>query len=468
MPFLSLWFYAAVIILLVLYYAVPVKARWGILLAGSLGFYCCISGRGIFALLFSVLVGFGTGLFLKRVKRKRILLAAGIGAVLLPYLSGRFLYVGKQSILQAVGISYFTLQIIAYMADVYRGEVQPERNPAKFALFVTFFPQIVQGPIPRYGQLGRQFFENVVFKEDKFTRGFQWILWGFFLKLMIADRAGIVVDRIFDNWEIYTGSYVLLGGVLYSIQLYADFMACVYMAKGLALLFGIELMDNFRRPYFSGSIREFWGRWHISLSSWLRDYIYIPLGGNRKGKFRKWLNLLMVFLVSGIWHGVGLKYIAWGLLHAVYQIAGDITGGIRERLYRLFKIESNSFLAAILKKGTTFFLAMLAWVVFRAASLKAGLKMLWSLFTVYNPWVLLNDSVFELGLDLKECMLLLLAILLLFAVSFQGRKEAVGNWLLKQHLILRWTVYIGGILMIVVYGTYGTGFDARNFIYGSF
>lgn len=468
MPFLSLWFYIAVVVLLVLYYAVPIKVRWVILLAGSLGLYYCFSGRGLLVLLFSVLSGFLTGLLLGRVKRKKIFLALGIGAVLLPWLAGRFLYVGRQSILQAVGISYFTLQLIAYMADVYRGEVQPERNPAKFALFVTFFPQIVQGPIPRYGQLGQQFFEKAVFQEDKFTRGFQWILWGFFLKLMIADRAGIIVDRIFDNWEIYTGSYVLLGGVLYSIQLYTDFMACVYMAKGIASMFGIELADNFRRPYFSGSVREFWGRWHISLSSWLKDYIYIPLGGNRKGKLRKWINLLAVFLVSGIWHGAGAKYIAWGLLHALYQIAGEITKGIRKKGYMLLKIEDKSFLAGILQKGSTYLLVMLAWVLFRAASLKVGLKMLGSLFTVYNPWILLNDSLFELGLDIKECMLLLLSVLLLFAVSWKGRTKEVGNWLMKQHLILRWTVYIGGILLIVVYGTYGFGFDAQDFIYGGF
>lgn len=468
MPFLSLWFYIAVVVLLVLYYGAPVKVRWVILLAGSLGLYYCFAGRGLFVLLFSVAAGFCAGLLVNRVKRKKIVLALGIGAVLLPYLSGRLLYAGRQSILQAVGISYFTLQLIAYLADVYRGEVQPERNPAKFALFVTFFPQIVQGPIPRYGQLGRQFFENAVFREDKFTRGFQWILWGFFLKLMIADRAGIVVDRIFDHWELYPGSYVLLGGVLYSIQLYTDFMACVSMAKGIASLFGIELTDNFRRPYFSGSVREFWGRWHISLSSWLKDYIYIPLGGNRKGKLRKWLNLLIVFLVSGIWHGAGAKYLAWGLLHAFYQIAGEMTKGLRKSGYRLLKIEEQSFLAAMLQKGSTFFLVMLAWVLFRAASLKTGLKMLGSLFTVYNPWVLLNDSLFELGLDSKEWMLLLLSVLLLFAVSWQGRSKEVGSWLMKQHLLFRWTVYIGGILLLVVYGTYGLGFDARDFIYGGF
>lgn len=468
MPFLSLWFYIAVILLLALYYAVPAKIRWMVLLAGSLGFYYCLSGPGIALLGFSVLASYTAGLMLKKAKRKKIVLAAGIAVVLLPYAADRFLHMDSVNFLQVLGISYFTLQIIAYMADVCRGEAEPERNIAKYALFVTFFPQIVQGPIPRYGQLGQQFFENADFREDRFTKGFQWILWGFFLKLMIADRAGIIVDTIFGGWEIYTGSYVLVGGVLFSIQLYTDFMACVCMAKGIASMFGIELADNFMRPYFSDSVKEFWGRWHISLSSWLRDYIYIPLGGSRKGKIRKWMNLVIVFAVSGIWHGSGLGYIAWGLMHALYQIVGDITRGGRKKVYQLLKIEDESLLAGILKKGTTFFMVMLAWIMFRADSLKVGFKMLKSLFTVYNPWILFNDSIFELGLDIKECMLLLLAVLLLFAVSFRQRKGEVGEWLLKQHLILRWTVYIAGILLIVVYGTYGFGFDAQDFIYGGF
>ena len=230
---------------------------------------------------------------------------------------------------------------------------------------------------------------------------------------MIADKAGIIVDTIFDNWEIYTGSYVLLGGILYNIQLYTDFMACVCMARGIASLFGIGLADNFNRPYFSDSVKEFWGRWHISLSSWLKDYVYIPLGGSRKGKARKWLHLSIVFAVSGIWHGSDLKYLAWGLLHAFYQIGGDLTKGIRKRAYGLLQIEETSFLADLLKKGTTFFLVALAFILFRADSLWAGGRMVLSLFTVYNPWILLNDSVFQLGLDIKECVILLLAILLL-------------------------------------------------------
>lgn len=470
MLFLSFRFYAAVLVLLLIYYCVPPKARWMVLLTGSLGIYVCFSGWGIFLLLFSVIVSYGVGRALERLEKKwgKLVLACGIIAVSLPLLLTKVGRRGETDWLSVMGISYFTLQVIAYMVDVWRGKVRAEKNPAKYALFVTFFPQIVQGPIARYGQLGQQFFGGKRLDEKLFVKGFQWILWGFFLKLMIADRAGAVVDTVFGEWRIYTGSYVLLGGILYSIQLYADFMACVFLAKGIAAMFGITLADNFNRPYFSDNMKEFWARWHISLSSWLKDYIYIPLGGSREGKIRKWVNLILVFVVSGIWHGSGLRYIAWGLMHAGYQIAGEMTLGIRKGLYRMFRIPEDSFLAELLRKGTTLFLVMLAWIVFRAESLRTALKMLRSLFTVYNPWVLFDDSIFSLGLDMKEWMLLVLAVLALVAVSLQQRKTEVGEWLLRQHLLLRWTVYIAAILLIVVYGAYGAGFDAQAFIYGGF
>ena len=280
----------------------------------------------------------------------------------------------------------------------------------------------------------------------------------------------MIVNRVFDNWEIYTGGYVLLAGVLYSLQLYADFSACVYLAKGVAGLFGIELEDNFRQPYFSRSVKEFWGRWHITLSSWLKDYIYIPLGGNRKGKLRKWLNLCIVFAVSGMWHGAGLKYVFWGLMHAVYQIAGELTAPVRRRIYRVLRIEENDLPAIVVQRGMTFFWVMLAWIIFRAESLRAGLQMLRNLFTVYNPWIFWNDSIYVLGLDIKECMLLFLTVLFLFAVSRRQEKMAgtVGEWLLDQHLLTRWTVYLVAVLLIVVFGTYGYGFNAFDFIYGGF
>lgn len=478
MIFLSFLFYIVVAALLPIYYLAPVRLRWVVLLAGSLGIYGCFSARGILLLGAGTLVSYCVGLLLKVLQGKpypkaceKICLAAGIVAVLLPLVlvrQGRL--TGGGELWQALGIAYYTLQMIGYMVDVYRRQVSPERNLAKYALFVSFFPQVVLGPIARYGQLQPQLMRSNLFDPAKFTRGLQKLLWGFFLKMMIADRAGVIVDTVFDNWEIYAGSYVLAAGILYSVQLYADFMACVCIARGLALLFGIELTDNFARPYFADSIREFWGRWHISLSTWLRDYVYIPLGGNRRGKLRKYVNLAITFAVSGVWHGSGYKYIAWGLMHAMYQITGDITAKWRGKLYRLIRMEETELAASVIKKALTFIWVMLAWIMFRAASLKVGVKMLASVFTVRNPWVFFDDSLFSLGLDIKEFLLLLLSILLLLAVSYrQSRMEGeLGEWLLRQHLILRWGIYLIAILTIVVYGMYGYGFDAKDFIYGGF
>lgn len=485
MIFLSFWFYLAVFACLTAYYIVPVRFRWMMLLAGSLAVYHHFSGRGILFLGIDIAVGYAAGLLIQKMREKhsspvceKLCLAAGTAAVVLPlfvmkegnFIRNHFLHLDSIAFWQIMGIAYFTLQTVGYMADVYRGQVPAERNPAKFALFLSFFPQIVQGPIGRYAQLQPQLLNGNRFSPERFSKGLQWVLWGFFLKMMIADRAGIIVDTVFDNWEIYTGYYVLIGGILYSLQLYTDFSGCVHIARGVAMLFGIELAENFARPYFSDSIREFWGRWHMSLSTWLRDYIYIPLGGNRKGKLRKWINMGIVFLVSGIWHGGGYKYLAWGLMHAVYQIAGEITAKGRIELYRLARIDQEELLAKLIRKGTTFFWVMLAWIMFRAESLKAGAKMLVSLFTVRNPWIFFNDSLFGLGLDVKEVMLLLLSALLLFAVSYRQARmeEQVGEWLLQQHILLRWGVYAAAILCIVVYGTYGYGFDAKDFIYGGF
>lgn len=485
MIFLSMQFYSVVIALLLIYYIVPPRIRWTILLVGSLGIYYYISGKGILLLGIGIFVSYCTGLFLKKLQEKqcpqkyeKLCLAVGIIIVAAPLFvlkEGNFIrnhLLHRDSVIfwPVLGIAYYTLQMIGYMVDVYRREITAEVNPAKYALFVSFFPQIVQGPIARYGQLGCQFYGGLRFDEKKFSKGLQWILWGFFLKMLIADRAGVIVDTVFDNWEIYKGCYVLAAGVLYSIQLYTDFMACVYIAKGIAALFGIELVDNFRNPYFSNSVKEFWGRWHISLSSWLRDYLYIPLGGNRKGKIRKWINIGIVFAVSGMWHGGGYKYVIWGLMHAFYQIMGEITAKGRAKLYKLVKMDEGEFAAGVIKKVLTFFWVMLAWIIFRADSLRAGVNMLRSLFTVYNPWVFFNDSLFALGLDIKECMLLLLAILFLFAVGYKQRrmKMELGEWLLRQHVIARWVVYICAVLLIVVFGMYGYGFDAKDFIYGGF
>lgn len=279
----------------------PLQQRWTILLMGSILFYFKAYKTGWWILLATIIITYFSAIiidneyFNEKIRFKKALLAISIFAVAFPWFAvknGDFILVSimhksRFHWVVPLGMSFYTLQIISYLVDVYKKKILPQKNIAKYALYILYFPQIIQGPIPRYENLAHQLYEGHRFSEKAFVQGFYRIIWGFFLKLMIADKAGIVVDEVFNHPNEYVGCYVLLAGVLYSIELYADFIACVSISKGVSNLFGIELADNFRHPYLATSIRDFWRRWHISLSSWLREYIYIPLGGNRKGNIRK-------------------------------------------------------------------------------------------------------------------------------------------------------------------------------------
>lgn len=267
------------------------------------------------------------------------------------------LHLGRLAFLLPMGISFYTLQIIAYVVDVYRGKYPAEKNFLQYMLFVMYFPQILQGPIARFDQLKKQLCSGHTFSYATFVGGFELMIWGYFQKLVIADRAAVIVDRLFGEYRSYTGVYMLLAGVLYSIQLYTDFNGCVCIARGASEMLGITLAENFDHPYFATSIQDFWHRWHMSLSSWLRDYVYIPLGGNRKGKLRKYVNILLTFLVSGLWHGMGLTYLVWGFLHGLYQIMGSLLMPVRDRLVSLTKTDRSCFSHRLLKQLCTFSLS---------------------------------------------------------------------------------------------------------------
>jgi len=342
------------------------------------------------------------------------------------------------------------------------------KNFFRFLLYVIYFPHILQGPIARYNRLGVQFAKEHRFDYKRFCFGLQLVLWGFFLKYMIADRAAVFVNAVFASPDMYRGAYVVAAGALYSIQLYADFLACVNLSIGVAEAFGIQLVNNFDHPYFARSIKDFWRRWHMSLSSWLRDYVYIPLGGNRKGRVRKYLNLLLVFLVSGLWHGSGVQFLAWGAIHAVYQIVGDITLPVRQLLKDLLGIRQDSRSDALFQRVCTFILVAFAWVLFRAESLEVGLDMLGSVFTTRNPWVFFNDALLQLGLDWKEWVVLGLSVATLYQAGRLQERMCVRDRILAQPLVYRWAFYVVAILIVIVFGTYGYGFNAADFIYGGF
>ena len=481
MTYTSFYYYLTAAAMLPVYYILPRRFRWILLLAGSLFLYyhfCLGSPALLLTFAFSILASFGAGLLLEKTKRpsdRKKILAGGIALSLLPLLPVKFLEFTRGlgldlplTVLAPVGLSFYSLQIAAYLTDIYNRKIAARKNPFRYALFVSWFPQVIQGPIPRYAQLGSQLDRGPVYDEDLFHGGICLIIWGFFLKFMIADKAGLLVDTVFTRSDLYPGAYVLLAGVLYSIQLYTDFMSCVCMAKGVSGLFGVRITDNFRRPYFASSVRDFWHRWHISLSQWLRDYIYIPLGGSRKGPERTYLNIVLVFAVSGFWHGGSPKFLFWGMLHALYQITGSVTGGKRRLLLEKLRLDPQSLTVRIFRAGATFFLVMLAWIIFRADTLTQGLAMINSMFSVRNPWVLFDGSVFEMGLDAKDCLVLFLSVLTLLASSVLGAQGKISAWICRQQLPVRWGILLGASLIIALTGTYGYGYAAQDFIYGGF
>ncbi len=478
MNYTSLNFYLLLFLIVIVYYTLPLKIRWFALLVGSLSFYYIISKQGFVILLATTLATYLFGILIDGSNNKtvaRIHLMIAVSVCIIPLFAiktsnfvMRIFDVNEVSWIVPVGISFYSLQMIAYIVDLYRGNIKPQKNILKYILFISFFPQIIQGPIPRYGALGEQLFEGHKFDEEGITKGIHLIIWGFFLKFMIADKAGVVVNNIFDNYELYPGLYVVVGGVLYSIQLYTDFMACTTISKGVSEIFGIHLMDNFDHPYMAVSIKDFWRRWHQSLSTWLRDYVYIPLGGNRKGKLMKYINLLVTFFVSGIWHGADYNYIVWGLLHGVYQITGELTGKIKGKIYDKLRMPEEIAVRRWIQRAGTFIWVTLAWIIFRADQLGHAITMIKSIFTVYNPWILFDDSLLRLGLSWKEWCVLVLSVMLLVKVSKKQEEVCIRDRILSQHIIVRWFIYVAAISVIWVFGTYGYGFDVKDFIYGGF
>lgn len=377
-------------------------------------------------------------------------------------------HIERFAVLLPIGISFYTLQMLSYLIDVSQGRIRAEKNPIRYLLFITYFPQILQGPIPRFDALAPQLTGEHRFCYETFVGGFELMVWGYFQKMVIADRANIIVNRLFGEYERYPGAYMLLAGVLYSIQLYTDFNGCVCIARGVSEMFGVSLGENFRRPYFATSIQNFWRRWHISLSNWLRDYIYIPLGGSRRGTLRRYRNIALTFAVSGLWHGVGLHYLIWGLLHGMYQIGGSMLMPARDAVVKCLHIDRESFSHKLYQRAVTFFLVMSAWIFFRADNVPQAVAMLRSMVTTFNPWILWDGSIYLLGLSAKNVWVLFWGIALLFGVSALQTKMRLRTKLMEQGIVFRYAVVLLAALIIFVFGIYGPGYDAAAFIYGGF
>lgn len=372
-----------------------------------------------------------------------------------------------------VGISFYTFQALGYTMDVYRGDIKAEKNIFKYALFVSFFPQLVAGPIERSKNLLVQVQEVPLQKlwiYDRITRGLMLMLWGFFQKMVIADRIAILVNQVFNEYYLYQSTALAAAAAGFAIQIYCDFASYSTIAIGAAQVMGFTLMENFDTPYFAGSIKEFWRRWHISLSTWFKDYLYIPLGGNRCSKICRYRNLMITFLVSGLWHGASWSYVIWGGLHGFYQVAGMELAPVKRWFNEKFHVKTESVSCRLGQIGITFLLTDFAWIFFRAGSTKTAFHYIKRLVTRPDPWALFDGSVYTWGLDRAEFTVLLWALLALLLVDLvkYHYKQRIDVFLSRQCIWFRWLVLYLLLIGVVVYGIYGIDVSAIQFLYFQF
>lgn len=363
-----------------------------------------------------------------------------------------------------IGISFYTLQALSYVIDVYRGQISAERNPVKYAVYVSFFPTVISGPIQRAGSLLTQVREGTDFDYKKAHSGLYYLLGGYLLKFAVADKLGIMVGVAYDNCRTMPGATLLWASVLYSVQLYCDFAGYSALAIGAGKMLGFDIGGNFAQPYFAVSVKDFWNRWHISLSSWLRDYVYIPLGGNRKGKCRKYVNLLITFLVSGLWHGTGLNFLVWGLLHGVYQVVGDILSGGEKKGKKLHIVRRLSGIVF------TFLLVDFAWIFFRAESVGQAMEIIERILFHFDFHEMTYYGSYLLNCTKPELLLVLAEIAVVFFVDFlHERKITIENTAMGRiNTAVRWVLYIGLTLFLLLMVVRNYGEAAATFIYESF
>lgn len=477
-----------------IYFIIPRKARYVWLLIASYFFYMCWNAKYALLLLTSTVVTWLCARLVhaakKPVMRKLILavcLCVNLGILFFfkyfdfflancnRILSALHMEIPEKGfdVLLPVGISFYTFQALGYTIDVYRGKVAPEKNILRYALFVSFFPQLVAGPIERSGSLLGQLRDlerKKLWNYENVTGGLTLMVWGLFIKMVIADRVAILVNHIFESYYLY-GTVVLAAGAIgFAIQIYCDFMGYSTIAVGAARVMGFRLMENFETPYFSRSVSEFWKRWHISLSTWFRDYVYIPLGGNRRSRLRKYLNVMVTMGVSGLWHGASWTYVIWGLLHGLYQVIGDMTGGLRIKLYDALHTKKESFSFRLAQTVSTFLLADIAWIFFRAPSVSHALRFCRRLVTKWDPWDLFNGEIYTLGLDRREFHILGVSLVILFLVDLlrYRKKQEITAFLQEQCVWFRWGAIIAMITATLVFGIYGVEFESSQFIYFQF
>ena len=384
-----------------------------------------------------------------------------------------------------VGISFYTFMAVSYVLDIYWKRYRAEKNFLMYAVYLSYFPHIVQGPIDRFNEFKEQINGRIELRYKNITYGSQLALWGFFKKIVVADRLGMFVNEAIKNFEKYDGIILVIAIAVYSIQIYADFSGCIDIVTGVSEMFGIKLRKNFNHPYFSRTMGEFWRRWHISLQEWFKDYIYYPVSissfvkknkkklksrGNKRGEelFASCFPVLVVWIITGIWHGAAWQFLAWGLFHAGLLTGSQIFEPAFEKLNKFFKVDTKNFGWHFFQMLRTFFLCCVGRIFFRANGLMNAFAIIKKMLFNLNPMLLFGYEFEDFGIRTKDVAIMLLSVLILLAVDVFQEKASVRETLSKQNIIFRWIIIFAGLFAVILFGVYGPGYDASSFIYEQF
>ncbi|MDD6465105.1 MULTISPECIES: MBOAT family O-acyltransferase [Coprococcus] len=510
------------------YSIVPLKHKWKVLLIFSYLFYFINSGKYIVFILFSTLSIYFGGLLLNKIddgfsmakkalpkENKKefksiigwqkkcvcvsiVLLNLGIlvylkysvffGQVFCDILSIFHIKISNpmQNMMLPLGISFYTLSAISYIVDVYRGKYKASDNLGKVALFLVFFPHIVEGPIGRFDLLGDQVYEGHPFDYKNATMGLQLVFWGLFKKIVIADRANMYVNQIFNFHDQYDGLYVIIGMLLYTLQLYAEFSGCMDIVRGSAQMFGIELSENFARPFMSKTVSEFWRRWHMTLGAWFKDYVFytislskafMKLSKKTREKFNAFfatliptsIAMLAVWFGTGIWHGASWKYVMYGIYYCLIMILGLLTEPLFRKLFEKMHVNREGKIYKALQVVRTFIFVNIGMLMFRADDLKIFGQMFISMFRNLSWDPIRYGELFDVRIGMSDFLLLLFgAIVLLLVGLYQEQGRHIREDIATKNIVFRWVLYYGLIFSVIILGAYGSGYEVAGFIYAQF
>ncbi len=527
MPFLtfnSLYFLIFLLGISVLYYIMPNKLRWIVLLAASTIFYISAGIKKLPILVLTALIVFLSAkhmnirfetaeqeadqrqlkgkermAFLAPIKqtcRNRYLIPTIIlviailcyckfGADVFAFLNKNLTFWTWTDIIVPLGISYYTFSSIGYLLDIYWRKAKPIHNYFKYLLCVSYFPQIVQGPIARYHKLSSEIWKEHHFDYKNICFGIQLMLYGYFKKLVVADRLALFTGQILGNLADYEGLIILIALIFSSFQLYMDFSGCMDIVRGASQLFDVRLDKNFDHPFFSKSAAEFWRRWHITLGAWFKDYVYLPVvtsgwlakqtntikekaGREAAKKINAAIPLAVVWLLTGLWHGTGWNYIVWGIYWGVLIISATIFAKQYKKMAELLHIDTTTRGYQVFQMVRTFFIFTIGRLITAPGTLENSALALKQLFRCFNPWIFWDGTLYRIGMDYKDFCVVLLSLVLIRKISMLQQKASVREAIANRNIVLRWAIYYGAIFAIIILGIYGVGYSASDFVYANF